>query len=301
MYYSMKPGARLARWLAENRMREDQKRTSEAMLRAMATGTPRLLPPGSFEEFGDPLQEAPPRSLEIGTPQMISASARDFYSATVPEQQQANTPDSQQDYWNLNSEEFHRRQAARRKGVERLCLDGDCSTAYIPLFPDKTGDDFGNIYITFENDEKGKPTTHRPINAVTADTIVQAVRDAGLQHVNINSTYRKPVPGKASRHFSAEAVDINRINGMRVDDPANTANVAALQAALDRQLHIRENFGPNRNEKSEITSKGFAVKADLSGNPKIVKRHRNHIHVSTHEQRPKSPPPAPRLKPRRTP
>lgn len=76
MAYPEKRGAKLARWLAARQMQEDEARMAEAMRRAAVHGMPRLLPPPPFEASYAPFPDAPPQSLEIGTPRMISANAR---------------------------------------------------------------------------------------------------------------------------------------------------------------------------------------------------------------------------------
>lgn len=109
-----------------------------------------------------------------------------------------------------------------------------------------------------------------------------AIVDSGLNSVNINSTtggHFKPdgTPTK-SLHNAARAVDMNRLNGVRVGLGRRTANpealpyVNALQEALRRQQHIRENFGPAFQEKSDPAGRPRPAPSTRAG-------HQNHVHA----------------------
>jgi len=96
--------------------------------------------------------------------------------------------------------------------------------------------------------------------------------------VNINSTVRPPDPNSpASHHPRGNAVDINRVNGKRVDNPTNRSAVGALQDAAAKQPGIRENFGPTQNTRTELSG----TRTNKSSSAKIVAGHQNHVHISS--------------------
>lgn len=84
------------------------------------------------------------------------------------------------------------------------------------------------------------------------------------------SSVRRQNPN-SSRHNTGRAVDISRINGVRMDggfasNPHVNAIVKAIQAAFESFPERRENFGP-------------ALKKKL-GAPFQVSGHHDHIHLS---------------------
>jgi len=76
---------------------------------------------------------------------------------------------------------------------------------------------------------------------------------------------------KNSRHNQRKAVDISRINGLRISeyygrDPHITAVVDGIQEKFELAPLRRENFGPHRKLKN--------------GNTHFVKGHHDHVHLS---------------------
>jgi hypothetical protein len=74
-----------------------------------------------------------------------------------------------------------------------------------------------------------------------------------------------------SRHMQRKAVDISRINGVRVfagylDRGPVKAIVDAIQTSFESYVHRRENFGPLFKKKS--------------GRDWVVAGHQDHIHLS---------------------
>lgn len=125
--------------------------------------------------------------------------------------------------------------------------------------------------ITFENDKKGGISPDQPISARTAEMIENAVRESGV-NININST-TGGIHSQNSNHFREKAVDINKVNGNPVS-PGND-DAKRFQEALKANENIRENFGPDINEK---TDSGVTVpRPDQAGN------HENHIHAAGQE------------------
>lgn len=133
--------------------------------------------------------------------------------------------------------------------------------------------------ITFARDGGGigPNLLARPLAALLEDV----VRETGIS-INVNSTttgHNSP-KNATSRHNIYSGVDINRVNGMRVDDPRAQELVRRLQDAVARQAAINENFGPSRNERR--FDNGSNVQT-----PNVARDHRDHIHVSV------LPPPSP--------
>ncbi len=127
--------------------------------------------------------------------------------------------------------------------------------------------------ITFVNDDPHGASPNQPVTTATAKMVESAVINSGVQSVNINSTTgRKHAP--TSNHPRGRAVDINRVNGQRVDDPANRTAVSAVQNAFRNEPNIRENFGPVFTEKTLMPG------AAPVPWPRVREDHQDHIHES---------------------
>jgi len=133
--------------------------------------------------------------------------------------------------------------------------------------------DFGP-HVTYKNDAAGETSPRQPLTAQTAGMVAAGIVDSGLSSVNINST----TGGKHaanSRHYTGQAVDINRVNGLPVRGNAESvAASTALQNAFRRQPNVREDFGPSFQEK---TISPFGPAAQW---PSVRGGHQNHVHVS---------------------
>jgi RHS repeat-associated protein len=138
---------------------------------------------------------------------------------------------------------------------------------YIKAFPGGPG----GPEITFNNDNPNGPSTYRMVTNAAAEMIEQAVLSSGVNSVNINSTTEGD-HAPTSRHYSGQAIDINQINGARVDSIYNQDNVRNLQEAFSQQSNIRENFGPFSNSK--------VVDGTLQYMPSVASAHRAHTHFS---------------------
>jgi len=99
--------------------------------------------------------------------------------------------------------------------------------------------------------------------------------DAGIDSVNISATTNgKHAPN--SWHHDGEAVDINRVNGVRVSeyssDPSVKKGVDAIQsAANDRKNGVaHENYGP-----AGLSKDGLPIR-----NQALQREHENHIHLT---------------------
>lgn len=146
--------------------------------------------------------------------------------------------------------------------------------------------------ITFARDGGGigPNLLARPLAALLEDV----VRETGISiNVNSTSTGHDAPKFETSRHNIYSGVDINHLNGIRVDDPRAQELVRRLQDAFAGHATINENFGPSRNERRDENGSNVQT-------PSVAHDHRNHIHVSV------LPPPSavgglPREPPRRRP
>jgi hypothetical protein len=112
-----------------------------------------------------------------------------------------------------------------------------------------------------------KATLITLLNAVVKSDVANGYT---LEKIYVSAT-TNGVHGTNSRHYSGQAIDISRINGkyMSVSYPSDLAVKAivdALQDEADKQVGIRENFGPKFLHKH---------KANWT-----VSAHDDHIHFS---------------------
>ncbi|MDO6567230.1 RHS repeat-associated core domain-containing protein [Alteromonas sp. 1_MG-2023] len=165
------------------------------------------------------------------------------------------------------------------------CLNKDCSRSSVDT--DVNGD--GKTNITFVNDVSGAPAPPNDFTTETATMIENAVRDSGVDSVNINSTSGSVGVNRSSpRHGNGQAADINSVNGQPVDQ--NGQGVQDLQDAFANQGNIRENYGPSRVEvtgangttvnRANPNSTAKTPWGSRAYNRNVVRKHRNHIHVS---------------------
>ena len=90
--------------------------------------------------------------------------------------------------------------------------------------------------------------------------------------ININSSTGGK-HRKNSLHYDGKAVDINRVDGKRVDDPDNFENVKALQEEFNKHPNIYGNYGPALNTRKNKNGKFVA-------RPNLALSHKDHIHIS---------------------
>ncbi|SHL55395.1 RHS repeat-associated core domain-containing protein [Rhodanobacter sp. OK091] len=125
--------------------------------------------------------------------------------------------------------------------------------------------------VTFKNDNPAGASPNQPLTTKTANMVESAITKSGVQSVNINST-TGGVHAIHSNHYSAKAVDINRVNGEHVGDKSNNNAVTSLQNAFRNEPNIQENFGPIFQEKTYTPG---GVSQPL---PSVSEDHQNHIH-----------------------
>jgi len=76
-----------------------------------------------------------------------------------------------------------------------------------------------------------------------------------------------------SNHANGTAVDISRINGVKMVTSGVTNQIEKLQEAFDQFQYIRENFGPSFKHKYFIESNSWNYNFNVGG-------HKDHIHIS---------------------
>ena len=122
--------------------------------------------------------------------------------------------------------------------------------------------------ITFNNDVPSGASTDLPVDPDLATAIEDSVVGTGL-NVNINSTTGGHSSGS---HVQGRAADINRINGLRVDNPLNVDNVRTLQEALINHSNTNQVLGPVLNVNKWHNAP--------QPSPSLINNHRNHIHIN---------------------
>ncbi|MCZ4306016.1 hypothetical protein O4G98_14880 [Zoogloeaceae bacterium G21618-S1] len=128
-----------------------------------------------------------------------------------------------------------------------------------------------NGLITLINDDPLAPSPDLPVSSVLAQMIETVVKTTNLS-ININST-TGGVHSPRSFHYHGQALDINRLDGKRIDDVSNGAAVQVFQQAVAAHVDVAECFGPFIN----IRKRG----AQVEQRPDLRIRHVNHLHISS--------------------
>jgi len=165
------------------------------------------------------------------------------------------------------------------------CANADCSMSTIDQFVGQQGspsidsslpNPSGYVapsQITFQNDNPSGASPNQPVTTETAKMVEGAVTKAGVESVNINSTTGGK-HGANSSHPKGKAVDINRVDGKRVN--SSNSGAARIQTAARDGGSVRENFGPTIMEKT-IVPGGSASPAT---NQSLIDDHQDHLHLS---------------------
>jgi len=69
------------------------------------------------------------------------------------------------------------------------------------------------------------------------------------------------------------AVDINRINNKRIDDPNNANDVKRFQWAISQHSEVAECFGPFVNIRKQGSK--------IAQKPQMKAKHLSHLHISS--------------------
>ena len=183
------------------------------------------------------------------------------------------------------------------------CADANCDTSTIdstisrgapPIDSSLAGSPVDNsASVTFVNDNPNNPSPNQPVATHTALAVEGAIRDSGVDSVNINSTTGGNRTG--GNHPLGQAVDINQVNGQSVLSQGASPAVTSLQDSFGQQSTVRENFGPSQNTISTKTYSNVAATTRQAG-AGIVRQHQNHLHFASHAA-PTLALPVPRVKP----
>lgn len=128
-----------------------------------------------------------------------------------------------------------------------------------------------NGKITFINDDTKANSPNLPVSNKLANLIETSVRSSGLK-ININSTTGGKHSSK-SFHYYGMAVDINLIQGKRIDDKSNFIAVQKFQNIIAANPNTSECFGPAIN----IRKRGLKIEQK----PQALKAHLNHLHIAS--------------------
>ena len=138
-------------------------------------------------------------------------------------------------------------------------------------------DDGTKVSVTFKYKS---PTGGYGDYALSKDAVsllIKGINDANISGAGITSidvsttTTGKHSP--SSNHYASNggrAIDIDMVNGIPVKNPKSHEKVDAFQRAIRENPILRENFGPNIQEKE--------------GKTKRISGHNNHIHIATQKR-----------------
>ena len=138
-------------------------------------------------------------------------------------------------------------------------------------------DDGTKVSVTFKYKS---PTGGYGDYALSKDAVsllIKGINDANISGAGITSidvsttTTGKHSP--SSNHYASNggrAIDIDMVNGISVKNPKSHEKVDAFQRAIRKNPILRENFGPNIQEKE--------------GKTKRISGHNNHIHIATQKR-----------------
>jgi hypothetical protein len=130
------------------------------------------------------------------------------------------------------------------------------------------------------------PAVNNPANNNVQQKVVNALKHCIKPDVANGHTLTKIFVSSARRqasntsnHNVGRAVDISRINGVRLDpgfnqDASVKAIATAIQKAFETFADRRENFGPAVMKKLGTTI------PNTPGNRQLIAQHKNHIHFS---------------------
>ena len=137
-----------------------------------------------------------------------------------------------------------------------------------------TTDDGTKVSVTFNYDSSTGGSGDKALSRDAVSLFITGVNEANNSGANITSVdVSTTTTGKhssTSAHYvsnGARAFDIDAVNGTSVKNSNSHEQVDALQNGMKQNSNLRENYGPNIQEKA-------GKKISISG-------HNNHIHAST--------------------
>ncbi|OAB28494.1 hypothetical protein [Flavobacterium fryxellicola] len=139
--------------------------------------------------------------------------------------------------------------------------------------------DGSTLSITFGTTQSDNKNSNNEVAVDLVNSIIFAINLANSKLDNsnkINSIYiaatTNGIHSSTSNHTRGTAVDISRINGIKMINLGNNIQVKALQDAFDDYSKIRENFGPSFKHKT-LPNGSVNLNWPIGG-------HQDHIHVS---------------------
>ena len=139
--------------------------------------------------------------------------------------------------------------------------------------------DGSTLTITFRTTQSDNKNANNDVAIDLVNSIKFAINLANSKLENSNkitSIYiaatTNGTHSSTSNHTRGTAVDISRINGAKMINLGNNAQVKALQEAFDNYPKIRENFGPSFKHKT-LSNGSVNLNWTIGG-------HQDHIHIS---------------------
>lgn len=136
-----------------------------------------------------------------------------------------------------------------------------------------------SIKIVFGNTASDGRNSNQLVSSKLVSSLEQALKEANevlpkdyrIFEIYISSTTNGRHSSN-SNHYHGTAVDISRINGIRMTQLGSNIQIRELQNALDRTPLIRENYGPFAKNKTYL---------DGSRSESLyIRGHRDHIHFA---------------------
>jgi|GEM_PF-811651 len=136
------------------------------------------------------------------------------------------------------------------------------------------------IIINFGTTSSDNQNANQEISTILISALKQALQAANNnlnQNEKIESIYimatSNGTHGPGSNHGNGTALDISRINGVKMAVSGVTNQISELQIAFDNYIYIRENFGPYFKHKFYSSNGTWNYNYPVAG-------HNDHIHVS---------------------
>ncbi|MFC3416081.1 hypothetical protein [Algoriphagus hitonicola] len=136
------------------------------------------------------------------------------------------------------------------------------------------------IKIEFGITQSDRKSANQEVAKLLLEGIKHAIEKANLKlsgNEKITSIYiaatTNGTHGPGSNHYNGTAIDISRINGVKMSVSGITNQIIQLQIAMDNFPNVRENFGPHFKHKFSIETGKWNYSHPVGG-------HSDHIHFS---------------------
>lgn len=137
------------------------------------------------------------------------------------------------------------------------------------------------ISITFSTTKDDNVNSNQQVATDLVDAMRFVLEEANsnlalaeqIISIHISATTNGHDKYPTSNHLKASAVDISRINGVKMINSGLTNQIMELQKAFDNFTYIRENFGPYFKHKYVRNTNTWNYNHPVSG-------HKDHIHIA---------------------